>query len=488
MNVLFVCRGAELLGVEYLSSFLKRAGHRTELLFDPALEDNLYFKNPFAREFRLNDKTMKRIERFNPDLIAASALTGTYLKVRKLSMELKRRFGVPALIGGVHATALPEMALNDGFDMVCRGEGEEALLELVTKLEAGKGPGNTRNIWFKKGGKIVRNGLRPLIQDLDSLPMPDKDMFFRCGAFTDTLYVMTGRGCPFKCTYCFNHFYQKIYCGLGNYVRRRSVENVIEEIKLSQKKHNVRFVEFLDDTFTLDRGWVEKFCAEYGESVGIPFRILTHPATVNKKILTQLKLAGCRDIAIGVESGDSKIRRKVLGRDTTNEQILKAGASVKNAGINLQLFVMFGVPDETPEDMWKTVELVRRIRPKKVGASVFYPFPNTKLMEYARERGLINAAASSENEAGGTGSNNQGSYYYESVINHPHRMDAENLKNLVPISNAFPFLHPLVKRVYRKDLGRAGEALGLVYVPFRNPDRAARKLGEYVNMWIASRR
>ena len=230
MKVLFFAVGQELLGIEYLSAALKRKGHQVELAFDPGLDNFLGFIDVGALKKLTDEKWyLHKIRSFKPDIIGFSCLTNLYSFANEKAKNIKEHFDIPVIIGGIHPTILPEYVMeNENFDMLCIGEADEAFPELLEKMEKGEDYYDTKNFWFRKNGDIVKNEIRPLIQDLDSLPFADRELFYDYGCFTGTLYFISGRGCPFSCSYCCHHFLQKKYRGLGKDVSKRSVDNLLD--------------------------------------------------------------------------------------------------------------------------------------------------------------------------------------------------------------------------------------------------------------------
>jgi len=392
MKVLFFHRNAEWLGVEYLSSVLKKAGHDTELIFDPGAGDIEYKSRILERYFDVTEKMIKEIKLYGPDLIAFSCFTNLYPWVSKMVSLVKKETKVPIIVGGIHPTILPEFVIkNPNIDMICIGEGEGPLLELLDSMKKGEMDHSIKNIWFKRGGDIIRNSLRPLIQDLDSLPFPDKDLFRKYGCFSERLYVMTGRGCPYQCTYCFNSYYRKLLNRDGHpYVRRRSVGNVIEEIKFFKTKYNnIREIFFYDDVFTINEAWIRKFCEIYKTEIHLPFKILVHPKTIKQDTMKLLKDAGCIYVDIGIESGCEEVRHKLLKRNMSNEDIVNTAKILREVGIKFCTLNIVGFPTETPQQMWQTYELNKRIKPNGTIVSIFYPFPKTELADFCIERGFM---------------------------------------------------------------------------------------------------
>ena len=239
MKILFYYKEAEQIGIEYLSAVLKKAGHETDLIFDCGSSNKfgMVKSNIFAKT--QNIKSMvEKAKKFNPNLIAFSSETDIYPDVKRMGYILKKEFqNVLIVIGGRQATNLPDYVIKEKcFDILCRGEGEEAILELVDKLEKGKDITKIKNLWIKKNGKVYKNELRPLLQDLDKLPFPDRDLFYKYGVFRSQLMIMGSRGCPHACSYCNNSYYMQLYKGKGKYIRRRGVKNIINEIKYCIKK------------------------------------------------------------------------------------------------------------------------------------------------------------------------------------------------------------------------------------------------------------
>jgi radical SAM superfamily enzyme YgiQ (UPF0313 family) len=478
MKVLFFHRNAEWMGIEYLSSALKRAGHDTELLFDPGSGDVEYKFNIIERYFDVSGKMIKKAKAYKPDLIAFSCLTNLYPWVSKMASLLKKEMAVPIIAGGLHPTILPEFVIkNPDIDMICVGEGEEALVELANSMQNGKIDYSIKNIWFKKDGEIVRNPPRPLMQDLDSLPFPDKDMFRRYGCFSDRLYVMTGRGCPYQCTYCFNSYYRKLLNQPGHsYTRRRSVGRVIEELKYFKSRYRIKEVFFYDDVFTINDEWIKDFAARYKKEIGLPFKVLVHPKNVKKDIMILLKEAGCIYVDIGLESGSEDVRYKLLKRNMSNDDIINTARVLKEVGIKFCTLNIVGFPTETTEQMWETYELNRKIKPDGTIVSIFYPFPKTELADFCAERGFIKEGEYEKI------CNGEGGYKQGSLIRDIDEKEALRLQVLIPFLTRMPaFLHPAIKRIPINGFTR------IISIPFLSvPRNAYIRIKESLVMFVKS--
>ena len=465
MKVLFYYRGIEHLGIEYLMSSLKRRGHQYDLIFDPGLDDNLFLRLNFMKGLNQNKYLIEKAKRFNPDILALSIPTNLYPFFNEMLPALKKELSVPVIAGGPHVWALPEYVLqNDNIDMVCIGEGEEALPELLDKMEKGEDIYDTKNIWFKKDGRIIKNERRNLIQDLDSLPFPDKTLFYEYGCFYDNLEIITGRGCPFRCTFCNIHLQRKLNEGKGKFLRRRSVANVIEELKFQLSKYDVKYISFHDDTFTTDMKWIEEFTEIYRKEINLPFYCFVFPPTVNRRVISMLKSANCMQIFLGVDSGDEKIRRDLLKRPMSDEQILSAGKIIKDHKISLQVSTLFGLPGESAESMWKTLALAEKIAPDQVSGYIFYPFPQTELYNYSVEKGFLGEEEIHMVKEG------MGGYHHASILKHPHKKLAATLSKFIPVYNKAPsFIKPVIRWLIAIEQEKLALILYVISIPVTFP-------------------
>lgn len=465
MKVLFYYRGIESLGIEYLMSYLKAKGHKVELIFDPGLDDNLFLKLGFLKGANHFWHLIEKAKAFAPDIVALSIPTNLYPFISEIAPILKRELAVPVIAGGPHPSALPEKLIrNEHIDMVCVGEGEEALAELLNRMESGRNIYDIRNIWFKKDGEIVRNPMRDLIQDLDRLPFPDKKPFHDYGCFSDNLEVVTGRGCPFHCTFCNIHFQRKLSEGKGNFIRRRSVANVIEELKYHLSKYDIKYITFHDDTFTTDAKWIEEFSEVYRKEINLPFYCFAYPTTVTEKIVRNLKNANCMQVFMGLDSGDPDIRKYLLKRPMSDELILRSARTIKDAGIRLQLSSIFGFPGEQPDSMWKTLKLTEKANADLVSGYIFYPFPRTELFDISVEKGFLGQEEVMMVERG------EGGYHHGSILDHPHKKLAVTLSKMIPVYNKAPhWLRPLIRKLMERELTGLAQLIFLLSIPIAFP-------------------
>nr|MBC7244125.1 radical SAM protein [Chloroflexota bacterium] len=368
-------------GLGYLSSVLKQAGHQTALIY--------LLAEPVKGEF------LQQVAAIAPDIIAFSATTHQFPYVEKCARWIKE--SLPEMLciaGGPHPTLVPEDVLaNSNFDLVCIGEGEYPLLDLVTALQEGREITNIPNLWLRRDGALVKNPLRPLLANLDELPFADRELFdFEqiLAANDGWVDMMAGRGCPYGCSYCCNPILREKFKGLGRYVRFRSVDNVLSEIRFLTGRYRVKTLNFQDDVFTLDRNWTLQFCRKYEREFDLPFWINTRVERINdEEIVAALARAGCRGVRIGIESGNEKLRAEILKRRMSNDEIRHAFALARRHGLDVYTCNMLGIPGETAEMIQETVDLNRELQPADLQFSVFYPYPMTELYDLAVREGYL---------------------------------------------------------------------------------------------------
>jgi radical SAM superfamily enzyme YgiQ (UPF0313 family) len=444
--VLFYYRGIESLGVGYLMSMLKHNGHEIDLIFDPGLDDNLFLKAPHLAWMNRHEALLERARAFRPDIVAMGSPTNIWPFASKMAEKLKHALGVPIVVGGHHAQALPDYILeNPNVDMVCIGEGEIALLELANRMGRGEDYTDIPTLWVKRDGVIHRNEMGELENELDNFPFPEKQLWWDYGCFKDNLEVFTGRGCPFKCTFCNIHYQREIFKGKGDFLRKRSIANVMEEFKQNLAKYDPKFVSVHDDNFTTNPHWVEEFCEAYRKEVNLPWYCFGYPTTIKPRLLKAMKSANCATIFMGVDSGDPNVRRQVMERPMSDDLIYKSAQSIKDAGIGIQVSCIYGNPGETAEQMFKTLEMVDKIQPTQSSAYIFYPFPKTKMYDISVQMGYLDAEGEEKVRLGISG------YHHESILKHPEKELAETFAKITPVYAraprvAKPFLRWLVRR------------------------------------------
>lgn len=384
MKVLFIVpkigsQAKWLVGVSFLSAVLKKDGYQVELL---EIEDKKEINqiNSFVKSYQ-------------PQIICLSVNSHQYIHAVEIAKRIKSEFDIAIFLGGVHATIRPEEVIKEeSFDGICIGEAEDSLLELVRRIEQKQDYTDINNFWFKRQGKVIKNRIGPLLINLDQLPFPDYSIFkyFKnAGQKEITPRFIFSRGCPFNCTYCCNHVFKKIYSGHGRYLRFMSVDWAIEQIRDLKKQYNFKHFKIDDDTFSLNKNWVLEFCHKYSKEFNMSFECNVRIGAVDKETLVALKKAGCNLIKVGLETGNEKLRKKILGRNISNNQVIELFNLAKEIGILTFSFNMIGIPGETKKTIQETINLNAKIKPDFMQVTAFYPYPETLLGQKCIEQGLI---------------------------------------------------------------------------------------------------
>jgi anaerobic magnesium-protoporphyrin IX monomethyl ester cyclase len=377
MRILFVVEKIEFepLGILQLSSILKRAGHDVKLVI-------------------ASDQDPVTVARaFQPQVVGYTTFTGTQHFYLQVNQRIKEKMpGVFSVFGGPHPTFFPEMLQEQGVDGVCLGEGEEALSDLAAALEAGDDYTTIANWWFRVDAGIVRNEVRPLIADLDALPFPDRALLYDIHPLSRQARnrpMAIGRGCPFNCSYCFNHAYSDLYRGNGPRVRRRSVDSVIEEYVRLQEQYRFSFVVFVDDTFVVSREWLREFADKWPAAGGVAFNAQLRADLVDEETVELLAMAGCRVVGMGVESGNDHLRNEILNRNLSREQLLRAAEIIHRRGLALITTTMLGLPKGSLETDFESLELNAACQPAYAASYLYQPYPRTRLGEFTKSEGLL---------------------------------------------------------------------------------------------------
>jgi len=247
-----------------------------------------------------------------------------------------------------------------------------------------------RNLVFKEGNEVVKNEVRDLIEDLDELPYPDKGLFYEVIPYTRKNYrLMAARGCPYSCTYCFNHMYRRIYMNKGKYLRKRSVDNVISELKFMKRKYDFKSITTIDDVFMTDNEWIREFCRKYKEEIDVPLRCIGHVDCINEENTRMLKEAGCDTIQIGVQTTCENTRKNIIYRHETNEVIEKAAGLLKKHRIRFEVDHIFGFPYEGEKEYIEAARFYNRIRPDIINCYWLKCFPKTDIIPHMIRAGKL---------------------------------------------------------------------------------------------------
>lgn len=372
----------EQLSIMALSASLKNAGHETSLVF-------------FQNDALNKDKIVQALKRESPDFIAFSFMSCVKEHYVELGRYIKQHINTPIIIGGPAATFDPHLCnFNDNpFDAVCIGEGDLAIVNFVNKYNSLGNPTPLHNFVTRSGdGGQLRGQLFDLIDPLNQLPFPDRKIIYDKDDFLRNSKIkmfMSGRGCPYQCTYCFNHKYNSMYRGKGRIIRHKSVDYFLEEIRQIKRDYPLEGIIFEDDIFIIDKEWLAEFAKKYPVKIGLPYMCYVRPNLVTEEIARLLRISGCYSVRVAVECGNQDLRNKILKRNLTDEQILKSCKILHEAGLKIGTINILGLPTETIGNMQETLSLNRACEPEHVSANMFMPLPGVDLTIYAIEKGLL---------------------------------------------------------------------------------------------------
>lgn len=373
------------LGLSYIAAVLNGHGHEVGIYntdyhdSDHYLNQRQIFENYKAYKEILNDinnpiwrEIADNIMAFSPDVVGISMYTATYKSAKNVALLVKGLDrNIKVVVGGTHPTLDPHgVVKNEEYDYVIRGEGEFTFLELVD----GRNEGEILGLTYKnKKGDVINNKDRPFIEDLDKIPFPLRDSFINATDKMHTGFVITGRGCPFACTYCAS---PKKW---NRKTRFRSVDNVIDELKFLNGNHSSQEIYFVDDTFTINRERTKEICRRLvKDKIKIQWRCDTRADCLDRELIFLMKEAGCNRIKIGVESGSDRIL-KMIQKGITKKQIYQTVSLIKEARIPLTVYLMAGFPGETDNDLKETIELAKEINAEYYSLSILAPYYGTQI-------------------------------------------------------------------------------------------------------------
>jgi len=416
--------GFVTFGPMWLSAVLKKEGHQCDIA---------------GVSYKEVEKTFRE---FKPDIVAYTAFSGGHLEMMEWNRRLKEQFDFFAMFGGPHPTFSPEMVEEEGVDAVCRGEGFDAMPDFIKRLEKGEDITNVKNWWVKKDGKIYKNPQRPLIKNLDILPPPDRTLYNRYKDYrlARTATLMTSQGCPFNCSYCFNHQLHKMRVKGDPIFRQRSVDHVIEELRQLKKDYpKIEYLIFRDEILTINKKWIKEFSEKYPKEIGIPFYCLMRPEIIKEEVIDDLITAGVFYVGVGVESGNDFIRNKVLNRNMSKESILRGLKILRDKKVMFSVYNIIGAPGETLETAMETWALSVKAKPTFCDSFILTPYPKTEIYEYSVANGFYSPDMKCPE-----------TYHEMIVLDIKDKKKLENFMHLLGVAVEFPFLMPLIKNVLIK--------------------------------------
>jgi len=325
----------------------------------------------------------------------------TVTTARRTVAEIAQRFSLPVAVFGQFATALPQRAISmPGVRAAAIGEYEHTLVEFLAAIRDGLDPANDvtsegdriEGLWLKTADGLVRGPTRRLHENLDDLPFPARDLFdhARIVDATGEASFQAARGCPMWCGYCLNDSYLDLYEGGGQCVRRRSVENLLDEIEQVRARWNgIREISFRDHSFAMNEKWLARFAEQYPRRCGLPFRCHVRLKSVTSATAAQLAEAGCRWVHTVIGSGSRLIREEVQAIHAAERQMVEAVRDLRDAGLRVAARVFVGNPYESEVTVENTLALVRKAGPDEVHPVVYYPTPGTRAAEICADNGWI---------------------------------------------------------------------------------------------------
>lgn len=376
-------------------------------------------------------KAVRKVKLLNPDVLLYSAFSVDIPAYIRFDGFIKKSINIKSIIGGNGPTFDQSFLEHSTIDALCIGEGEYALADYILN-------------GFSGGGRnIILNGEKPYgeyykLVDLDSLSFPDRDIVYEQDKVLRSMsskQFLSGRGCPYRCTYCFNHSFNKMFQDSGPVVRKKSVDNLIAEIQYINKKYPFQNAAFQDDTFILRKKWLFEFFERFPKEVGLTYTCNIRANLVSDEIIMGLKESGCIGVSWSIESGNDFIRNEILKRNMKREDIIQTGRLLKKYKISYRVGNLVGLPGETYEQMLDTLELSQAINPgnNMIMAHVLVPFPSLDLTEYALEKGHLSAQALKDLPRN----------YSKSIINftNDEKKRIQKLRCLFPILARYPFLY-----------------------------------------------
>jgi len=398
------------------------------------LRDNGFDVRLFDVNFETEALAIEQtINAFEPELLVIYDDGFNYLtkmcltKMREAAFEmikLAKARGIPVAVSSSDSTDQFEMYLDVGADYILLGEAEETLLELASAHQKQKGTSAIQGLVLREEGKTINTGRRPIMRDLDQLPLPAWDLIemdryrqvWNEGNGFFSLNIATTRGCPYKCNWCAKPIYGQKY-------NARSPEHVVDEIELLVTKYQPTHFWVCDDIFGLKPGWVQKFDQLIKER-GLEFRYTIQSRVdlmLKEDQIDALASSGAHEIWVGAESGSQKIL-DAMDKGTTVEQIREATQLLKKKGIKVAFFLQFGYPGETRSDIQKTIDMVLELMPDNIGVSVSYPLPGTPFYDRVKSELVSKANWEDSDDLDLMFSGPFSKAYYRKLQRYIHRM------------------------------------------------------------------
>lgn len=426
MKVCFLQREAfPYFGIMSLAGSLKTEGIASAVLIDSLERD-----------------TIASLRALAPDLLGISVLTTEHVWLRDIAKTIRRNLpSTRIVVGGVHAILYPDSILDiPEVDYVCTGEGENTLLSLCRHLQGEEdGLEKVRGLAFRKGTDYIFNEQAPFLELNNH--REDRTLYYdRYPELRDDelRQFIASRGCPFKCTFCFNEEIRNKLKSTGSYVRRKTPNHLLEEISQVRAAYGMGSIFFADDLFTMNKSWLREFLPLYKKQIGAPFMCTTRADLMDDEIAALLKDNGCHTVSFGIESGSEKLRNELLGKGIMDRDIARCASVLKKHGIKIQTSNMFCLPGETLQDAFSTVDLNIAIKTDYAFATIFMPFPDTRLAQKCIQQGHLRSDFSFKDLPK--------SFLTRSILILPDKTRIENVQKCSFFMIKYPVLAPLFRK------------------------------------------
>ncbi len=419
----------EFEGIKVLSATLKQHGHQTDC-----------FISSLERDFH------GAVLDFRPDVIGMYATTGqetwAYGHIERWKKDLPH---LRTVQGGPHPSFDIDLLRDEEMiDATIKAEGEYAMLEVVEAWEANRSIEDIPNVGYLKDGVPFQNPIRPAIQDLDALPFPDADIFYKYGFLQNkrVMQVHASRGCQNSCTYCSVGLMKKEWVTGGKnetFNRTKSVDYLCEEMNdILARYPNFRMVNFGDAALNMKHGWLEEFAEKWPERVGMPFACNVNINYLNEDDVRHMARAGCKSVQFGLESGIEEVRTRVYGKGYTDEIVYSIPQLIRKHKITYRTNNIMGSPAETLDDMFATVEANRRLLPQGCTVLIYRPYKSTQLGREDFEEDRVDI-----------GKDIGPSFQFDSQMKRDDLREVVNLQKLFNLAVYLPFGVPMVRRLIK---------------------------------------
>lgn len=408
-------------GTMALSAYLQANGHQVDLHCTTSIE-----------------AIAQKVDACKPDLVGFNTVTGQHHFVIRAARQIRDRFpGVRTIAGGPHASFFPHMIRHGAFDFVGVNECEIPLNTLLDRMSRGERTDDIPGVFAYVDGEVVENPPHDFVKNLDELPFMDRDIYLKFTGKTSNIFFV-GRGCPFSCTFCFNHKSLKQFTDAGvKYTRWRSPGNVIAEIKEVLRTTDLKMVRFSDDTFTINKKYLQEFLPLYKKEIGLPFISSFRANVLDEDLARLLKDSGADFISASLECADEEMRTKVLNKRISNKQYHDVAGILRKVDLPFSLGNMLALPGETVEQGFGTIRMNIELGVMNPWFSVFQPYPSTSLAKFSSD--LLDMPEISEDNFVCP------DYHSNSILPGDAPRQLSNLHKFAALCVMFPFLIPLVR-------------------------------------------